>query len=177
MTDRALVLPGRAYPASMPLLFFARLSLEQHGWPVDAVSWELPDGLPEDPSAWVAERAAAAVAAAPADHRIVVAKSLGTRIVGSSMLFGAYVLLTPLLHEPDQVAAVTRLVAAGVPVLLVGGTADFAWSPDAARSTGAELCEVPDADHAMVVPGDAVRSAEAHLEVARAVDRFLTLLR
>lgn len=175
MSRRALVLPGRAYPASMPLLFFTRIALEQHGWPVEAVSWELPDGLPDDPSAWVADRAAPAMSS-PADRWIVAAKSLGTRVVDTDLRFAAYVLLTPLLHEPAQVAAIAGLVERGVPVLLAGGTADFAWSSDAARSTGAAIVEIPDADHALVVPGDAARTAEAHLTVTRAVDAFLTTL-
>ncbi len=176
MSRRALVLPGRAYPASMPLLLFSRLALEQRGWPVEAVSWELPDGLPDDPSAWVADRASTAMSATPAGRWIVAAKSLGTRVVDAGLPFAAYVLLTPLLREPAQVAAIARLAEGGVPVLLAGGTADFAWSPDAARATGATVVEIPDADHALVVPGDAVRSAEAHLTVTRAVDAFLTTL-
>jgi hypothetical protein len=35
---------------------------------------------------------------------------------------------------------------------------------------------VPDADHAMAVPGDAVRTAQVHLEVTRAVDAFVGAL-
>jgi len=92
----------------MPLLFFSGLALEQHGWPVEAVSWELPgDMLPADPSGWVAGHARAAMASAPADTWIVAAKSLGTRVVDAGLPFAGYVLLTPLLTEPAQVSAIS----------------------------------------------------------------------
>jgi hypothetical protein len=176
MTGRALLLPGRAYPVEMPLLLFTGAALEQHGWAVRRVAWSLPDEVPADLDAWVADRAAEAVGDDEGPW-LFAAKSLGTRIVLSTARAQAYVLLTPLLHEPDQVAAITRLVADGVPALLVGGTADFSWSAEAARSTGAQLCEVAGADHGMFVPGDPVATAEAHVAVTRAVDRFLTTLR
>jgi hypothetical protein len=174
---RALVLPGRAYPATMPLLYFTGLALAQHGWPVRAVSWELPRDVP-DVRRWVAERVAAAVAEEPpAERWVFAAKSLGTNIVHADLRADAYVLLTPLLDEPDTVEAVGTLVSDGVPVLLVGGTADQFWSGDGARRTGADVLEVPGADHGMALPGDAVRTAEIHAEVARAVDAFVADLR
>ncbi|MCW2772770.1 MAG: hypothetical protein JWN91_1096 [Nocardioides sp.] len=173
---RALLLPGRAYPTTMPLLFFTGLALAEHGWSPCAVSWKLPPDV-TDPNRWVADRAAAAVAAEPpTDRWLYAAKSLGTRIVHAAadgLRADAYVLLTPLLVEPEAVDAVGALVSDGVPVLIVGGTADRFWSSEGARETGATMLEVPDADHAMAVPGDAVRTAQVHLEVTRAVDAFL----
>jgi hypothetical protein len=78
-----------------------------------------------------------------------------------------------LLVEPEAVDAIGALVSDGVPVLVVGGTGDQFWSASGARATGASMLEVPDADHALAVAGDAVRTAEIHLEVTRAVDAFL----
>jgi pimeloyl-ACP methyl ester carboxylesterase len=173
---RALLLPGRAYPTTMPLLFFTGLALAEHGWTACPVRWTLPPDVP-DSNRWVADRAAAAVAAEPpTDRWLYAAKSLGTRIVHAAtdgLRADAYVLLTPLLVEPEAVDAVGALVSDGVPVLIVGGTADQLWSAEGARETGATMLEVPDADHAMTVPGDAVRTAQVHLEVTRAVDAFL----
>lgn len=40
---RALVLPGAAYTAAMPLLSFARTSLREHGYDVVSAAW---DGVP-----------------------------------------------------------------------------------------------------------------------------------
>ena len=113
------------------------------------------------------------MSAAPAEHWVIAAKSLGTHIVHAGRLADAYVLLTPLLVLPEAVEAITALVADGAQVLLVGGTDDQFWSTDGAYATGAEVVEIPGADHLMFVPGDAVRTAVVHLEVTMAVDAFL----
>ena len=63
-----------------------------------------------------------------------------------------------------------------MPVLLVGGTEDELWSPEAARATGARLLEVPGADHGLEVTGDPGRTAEILDEVARTVSSFLASL-
>lgn len=166
MTGRALLLPGRLYTVDMPLLAVIRERLEQRGWETRPVSWTAPDPVPHD-GTWVGERAAEAVDGDPGPW-LFAAKSLGTRVVQSDLRADVYVLLTPLLADPAHAAAITRLVADGVPVLLVGGTADDLWSSLAAAATGAEVLEVPGADHAM---------AGSHLEVGAAVDAFLADLR
>jgi hypothetical protein len=59
--------------------------------------------------------------------------------------------------------------------LLVGGLADELWDTAVAREladNGCQVLEVADADHSMGT-SDAVRTAEIHLEVARAVEAFL----
>ena len=80
--------------------------------------------------------------------------------------------MTPLLVEP----ALAEAIAANAGrQLLVGGLADQLWDAAVAREladAGCDVLEVADADHGMGT-ADAVRSAEIHLEVARAVDRFL----
>ncbi len=177
---RALILPGRRYAPALPLLQRTRSVLEEHGWSVHEVWWRVPESL-EGINGWVAARAAAAVAEEgalpPAPERwLFAAKSLGTRVVRTGPRADAYVLLTPLLTSAGVVASVTALVAQGVPVLLVGGTEDELWSPEAARATGARLLEVPGADHGLEVTGDPGRTAEILDEVARTVSSFLASL-
>ena len=91
----ALVAPGRAYPPTAPLLDFARVALQQHGFTVQQLWWDSTTRGDENPERWVRRHVAAALAE-------------------------------------------------------------------------------EDADHGMAVPGDAVRTAEIHLEVARAVEAFLS---
>lgn len=170
---RALLLPGRAYAATMPLLELTGRALSEHGWPVTALSWTLTE-VPPDVHRWVADRAAAAVRKEPAQRWLFAAKSMGTHIVHAEDLRAdAYVLLTPLLVEPDAVAAIRRLVSDGVPVLLVGGTGDQFWSGDGALETGAQVLQVPGADHALEVPGDPARTPQVRAEVARSVAGFV----
>ena len=109
-----------------------------------------------------------------ADHVVVVGKSLGTRAASYAAERGLdAVWFTPLLVDP----AVAEAVAANPGrQLLVGGLADELWDAAIARELGDNGCavlEVPDADHGMGTP-DAVRTAEVHLEVARAVHAFLS---
>ncbi len=177
---RALVLPGRRYTPALPLLRVASGVALDHGWSVHEVWWEVPGSL-EGINGWVADRASAAMAEEaalpPAPERwLFVAKSLGTRVVRRGPRADAYVLLTPLLTSPGVVDSLTALVAEGVPVLLVGGTEDDLWSPEAARATGARLLEVPGADHLLEVPGDAARTADILDRVAAGVSSFLAAL-
>lgn len=57
----AVVLPGRAYDATMPALAVVIDVLERQGYDVCAVSWTLTE-MPADPAAWVTERLVAAAA-------------------------------------------------------------------------------------------------------------------
>ncbi len=178
---RALVLPGRLYTPALPLLQLTRGVLEEHGWSVREVWWQVPESL-EGINGWVADQAAAAIveesALPPAPERwLFAAKSLGTRVVRSGPRADAYVLLTPLVTLAGVLASITDLVAEGVPVLLVGGTEDELWSGEAARSTGARVLEVPGADHLMETPTDPARSAEILEQVAAEVSEFLASLR
>jgi len=177
---RALVLPGAVYSPSHPLLEFGRVTLQQHGWSVRQLWWELGGRMDsEERIAWVSDQIAVAVederAIDPSPETwLVMAKSLGTLSVLAEHRAQAYVLLTPLLTSPAVVEGIERLRADDVPVLLVGGTADDLWSADVARRLDCELLEVEGADHGMYVAGDAVRSVEVHLEVTQAVDAFLS---
>lgn len=177
---RALILPGRMYTPALPLLQRTRRVLEDHGWSVHEVWWQVPSSL-EGINRWVTEHATAAMAEesvlAPAPERwLFAAKSLGTRVVRRGPRADAYVLLTPLLTSAGVVDSLTELVSAGVPVLLVGGTEDELWDSRAARSTGARVLEIPGADHLLEIPTDPARSAEILEEIAAEVSSFLAAL-
>jgi len=170
----ALVAPGRAYSPAAPLLDFARLALLQHALTVQQLWWDSTSRGDEDAEAWVRRHVAAAHAREDADHVLVVGKSLGTRAASYAAERGLdAVWFTPLLVDP--------VVAEGIAAnpgrqLLVGGLGDELWDPAVAREladAGCEVREVPDADHSMGTP-DAVRTVEIHLEVARAVDTWLS---
>jgi hypothetical protein len=171
----AVLLPGRSYPVAMPLLTFAGRAALGRGWRVRAVEWTGAPG-PEDAGVdeWVRDELLAAVDDGPG-RVLVVAKSLGTRAAPVAAERGwDAVWLTPLLLDD---AVVAGIAANHGRQLLVGGTADdLAWDHDVAVAlgeAGCEVLEVPDADHAMFVPDDAVRTAEVHVSVTRAVDTFL----
>lgn len=174
----ALVAPGRAYPPSAPLLDFARLALLQHGFTVQQLWWDSTRRGDEDPDAWVRRHVASALATEPphrgrGDHVLVVGKSLGTRAAPYAAERGLDAIwFTPLLVEPQVAEAIASNAGRQ---LLVGGLADELWDAAVAREladAGCAVLEVADADHGMGTP-DAVRTAEIHLEVARAVEAFL----
>jgi len=156
----------------MPLLTFAGRAVQQHGWQVRAVSWSAPELDTEETVRWVGEHLADAVG--DFDGRVlVVGKSLGTCAAAWAGRRGYdAVWLTRLLHLPEVVRAMS---AHGGRQLLVGGTEDPAWDLEAARSTGGEVVEVEGADHGMST-ADAVRTAEVHVEVTRAIDGWLRRL-
>jgi len=172
----ALVAPGRAYSPSAPLLELARRALLQHDLTVQQIWWDATARADKDADAWVRRHVADAHAREDADHVLVVGKSLGTRAATYAAERGLDAIwLTPLLVEP--------VVAEGIAAnpgrqLLVGGLRDELWDASVAREladAGCEVLEVPDADHAMGTP-DVVRTAEIHVEVARAVESFVRVV-
>ena len=174
----ALVLPGRAYAPSAPLLEFARLVLLQRGYAVQQVWWDASTRGPDvGPDVWVREHAAAALAAEvePPRRVVLVGKSLGTWAASyaADCRYDA-IWLTPLLVER---AVVDGIRSSPARQLVVGGSADEFWDASVAGGLVREGCEVmtvPDADHGMCVPGDAVRSASIHTEVTRRMDAFVS---
>jgi hypothetical protein len=172
----AVVVPGRGYPPAAPLTFFAGFVLLQHGWSVRQVWWDPPAHESDEQTlAWVRREVEAAL---PTTGRVlVVAKSLGTLaapVASERGLPAAW--LTPVLDLP----AVPDAIAANpAPQLLVGGSADGLWVGDVVRALagdGCDVLEIPDADHVLMVPGDPVRGVEAHTEVMRALDAWLSRL-
>lgn len=175
----AIVLPGRAYSPTAPLLDFARQALLQHGFSVQQVWWDADTRFEEevrDPEPWVRGRIEEALGEEPADHVVVVGKSLGTWAASYAAERGLDALwFTPLLVRPELAEA---LGANPGRQLLVGGLADDLWDAAVAAElaeSGCDVLEVADADHGMATP-DAVRSAEIQLDVARATDAFLRSL-
>lgn len=172
----ALVVPGRAYPPSAPLLDLARVALLQHHFTVQQLWWDSTTRGEEDPDAWVRRHVEAALAGEDADHVLVVGKSLGTRAASYAAERGLDAIwFTPLLVEPRVAEAIAANAGRQ---LLVGGLADELWDASIGREladNGCDVLEVPDADHGLGTP-DAVRTAEIHLEVARAVEAFLSHL-
>ncbi len=170
----AIVAPGRAYSPSAPLLEYARRALLQHGFTVQQLWWDTTTRAEgDDLEEWVRRHVAEAHAAEDADHVLVVGKSLGTRAASYAAERGLDAIwFTPLLVDP----VVAEAIAANAGrQLLVGGLADELWDAAVAREladAGCDVLEVPDADHSMGTD-DAVRTAEIHLEVARAVEAFL----
>ncbi|UFN43468.1 alpha/beta hydrolase [Nocardioides okcheonensis] len=170
----ALVAPGRSYPPTAPLLDFAKVALLQHGFTVQQIWWDSLTRGEEESEPWVRRHVAAAHAQEDADHVLVVGKSLGTLAASYAAERGLDAIwLTPLLTTP---AVVEALGANAGRQLVVGGLADELWDPAVARELeegGCQVLAVPDADHGMGTR-DAVRTAEIHLEVARAVETYLS---
>jgi hypothetical protein len=178
------VAPGRAYSPSAPLLEFARLALLQHGFTVHQLWWDSTTrGDDDEPEPWVRRHVEAALAREQqhmggGDHVLVVGKSLGTRAASYAAERGLdSIWLTPLLVEPEVAEAIAANPGRQ---LLVGGLADELWDvavarelADSGRDGGCDVLEVADADHGMGT-ADAVRTVEIHLEVARAVEAFLS---
>ncbi len=168
----AVLLPGQNYPTTMPLLTFAGRAAAQRGWQVRAVAWSVPDVDSGAKIDWVGTQLMQTIGTF--DGRVlVVGKSLGTCAADYASQHGYDAIwLTPLLHLPDVVEAMTRNPGRQ---LLIGGTRDPAWDLEIARSTGADIAEIEGGDHGMFAH-DAVRSVELHVEVTRAVDQWLRAL-
>ena len=169
----AVLVPGRGYPPQAPLLFFAGITLLQHGWRVEHHWWDPPPHeTDEQTAAWVREEVAGAL---PSSGRtLVVAKSLGTYAAPLAAERGLPAIwLTPILEVP----AIAEAVAANpAPQLLVGGSADDLWDTAVARdleSATRSVVEIPEADHILMTRGDVLRGVEAHAEVVRAIDGWL----
>ncbi|WP_134765567.1 alpha/beta hydrolase [Nocardioides sp. 1609] len=166
----AVVLPGRAYTATAPLLALAGTVLERNGYGVRAVSWSLPDGVPDDADAWVEARLVEALDGDVPD--LVLAKSLGTRAASYVARQGwPAVWFTPLLRD-DACAAGIR--ANPAPQLVVAGLADDLHDADVAADLPASVTvlEVDGADHALSRGGD-VPPLDVLADVERALDHFL----
>jgi hypothetical protein len=171
----AVVLPGMQYTTQAPLLWFAREAAVAQGYTVLEVLDSLPDGA--DPAGWTRDRARRALdhAAGPATEIVVVGKSLASAAAGlaADRLLPA-VWLTPLLnqdHVLDDVARASR------PALLVGGSQDETWRPDALPDSGLlEIVHLDGLDHSLQRPGDPAASLQALGAVTERVGRFLRSL-
>jgi hypothetical protein len=153
-----VVLPGRGYPPAAPGLAYAGYVLRAAGWRVRDVWWDPPanDSLSlEGEVEWVGDQLASATLGF-AGPVLVVGKSLGTygARLAAERAYPA-IWLTPVLTLVEVVDAIRANPARQ---LLVGGTADRLWDA---------------LDHGLIDPSDAVRSADALLEITRAMVRFV----
>jgi pimeloyl-ACP methyl ester carboxylesterase len=170
ITDRISVLiPGAGYTAQGPLLAYARLAVERRDAQARAITWSPP--IPEDPADRIAWVRAHVLDALGTDRALLIGKSLGTLAAGlAAELELPAIWLTPLLNRPENVEAIA---AAKYPPLLVGGTVDHLWDGPTARRISPHVLEIPDADHALYVPGPVQRTAAVAGQVAEAIESFL----
>jgi hypothetical protein len=176
----AILLPGANYTPDAPLLWFAReVALAARRNVLAVVDTYERD---RDASAWVDERAEAALRHAGSNDRpLLVAKSLTSLAAPLAARLGLPAIwLTPLIGRGGTSvsdAVVEGLTAATAPFLLVGGTSDPSWDGDIARSfPKAEVLELPGADHALQVPSDVARSLDALRTVVEGMSGFVDRL-
>jgi len=172
--DRCVVvLPGMQYTTQAPLLWFAREVAAARGWSALEVLDSLPEG--DDPFGWARNRARRALDRAEADEVVVIGKSLASAAAGlvADRVLPA-VWLTPLL---DRTRVVDDLSRAARPALLIGGSADAVWAPDALADSGLlQVVQLDGLDHSLQRPGDPGASLDALRAVATRIDRFLAEL-
>ncbi|MEH0449732.1 MULTISPECIES: alpha/beta hydrolase [unclassified Streptomyces] len=171
----AVVVPGVGYSPARPLLHFARSVLLQHGWTVQELWWQIPDGFAQftvdDRIAWVERQVAGAIEAEAGACRLVVGKSLGSLACGitaDSNIPAAW--LTPVLTNNHVAAALRRTME---PTLLIGGSADKLWDSRIAASLRHDVLEVPLADHGLELVDDAAGSVDVLRQVVSRLDRFI----
>lgn len=171
---RVVLLPGARYPTRAPLLWFAREVAISRGYGVLEVLDEPAAG--EDPFAWAHDRAQRALDHAPTPLDVVIGKSLSSDAAGlAADRRVAAIWLTPLLDRPGIVAALARTTR---PTLLVGGTADPTWRPDALRdNVMLDQLQLDGLDHGLQLVGDPQASLNALRKVVKRIDRFLGALR
>jgi hypothetical protein len=171
---QVVVLPGMQYSTQAPLLWFARSVAAARGWSVLEVLDSLPEGA--EPFAWARDRARRAIDHAQGDagagEVVVVGKSLASGAAGLVADRGLPAIwLTPLL---DRARVVDDLSRAPRPALLIGGSADETWAPDALADHGLlEIVELDGLDHSLERPGDPIASLGALRAVTERIDRFL----
>jgi len=160
---RALVLPGLNFTADRAVLHYTIRTLLSRRWAVDVVRWR---PARPDVHRWAREQATQLIQ--QSRPRLVVGKSLGTWGLPAAIATGcAGIWLTPLLIDPEQAAL--RLDRRH---LLVGGTADRSWDSAAAAATGAQVMEIPDADHSLETD-DVPASIAILADIQRRLDGFV----
>lgn len=162
-----VVLPGRGYRPDKPLLAVAAQAAADLRWRVRQVWWDAPD---DAAPAWAEAELAAAVQGYDGPIR-VLAKSIGS-FAAPAVAASSYPAcwLTPLLGRP---AVADGIVANAAAQLVVGGTADPLWDSAVAATLPAEVLELPDADHSLVVEGRRNATASAHAEFVRVLTSWL----
>src|SRR5687768_6538248 len=171
-----ILVPGSLGTVQITLLDLAWEALTDRQALIEEVTWTMPEGLVEvGPEPFVRTYVAAALHRLtqrdPSARPILIAKSLGTHAAALAAEHDLPAIwLTPLLHVPAVVEAITRNPA---PQLLIGGTADAAWQPEAARSPGKQVLTIRDANHSLRAPGTLRDFAETLGVVGTAIEDFL----
>lgn len=174
-----VIVPGLGYGPQAPLLDLAGEALADLDAAVETVTWTVPDGLLDiGPEPFVRSHVLAALhrlaKAAPGTQPVIIAKSLGTHAAGlAAERQLPAIWLTPLLYDAAITDAITRNPA---PALLVGGTRDRSWIPDAAARTSKSVVTIDDADHGLRPPGPLRAYANALGTVGTAMEEFLSQL-
>jgi pimeloyl-ACP methyl ester carboxylesterase len=105
---------------------------------------------------------------------VIVAKSLGTHAAGlAAERQLPAIWLTPLLYDDAITDAIARNPA---PALLVGGTRDRSWIPEAAARTGKTVVTIDDADHGLRPLGPLRAYTNALGTIGTAMEEFLSQL-
>jgi hypothetical protein len=172
----AILVPGATGAVQTTLLDLGWEALTDRRASIEQVSWQLPQGLMEvGPEPFVRAHVAAAlhrlIARDPDARPVLIAKSLGTHAATlAADLELPAIWLTPLLTVPPIVDAIARNPARQ---LLIGGTADRWWVPEAARATGQQVLTVRDANHSLRAPGTLRDFAETLGVIGTAIEDFL----
>lgn len=178
----AIVLPGAGYSAQAPLLWYARRAALEAGRSVLTIT-DRYDPEADDPLAWVEERCDGALSHVRSqDPRpLLIAKSLTSlaALTAARQALPA-VWFTPLIAERGSSVAshvLRGLREATAPHILLGGSDDPTWDAGAAAAlSGAEVLELPEADHGLEVPDRVDRSLEHLARATDAVYRFIRAL-
>ncbi|MEU8235863.1 alpha/beta hydrolase [Actinoplanes sp. NPDC048967] len=171
-----ILVPGGIGIVQTTLLDLGWEALNDRQARIEKVTWTMPEGLMEvGPEPFVRTCVAAAlhrlVQRDPDARPVLIAKSLGTHAATlAADLELPAIWLTPLLTVPPLVDAITRNPA---PQLLIGGTADPWWVPEAARSTGQQVLTIRDANHSLRAPGTLRDFAETLGVIGTAIEDFL----
>jgi hypothetical protein len=170
LTGRALLLPGAHYDVRRHGLFWPTRTLLDKGWLVTRAEWDgdewgdEADGFIRD----VVERLAAE--APPAPRTVIVGKSVGSLAIPWAAERGLPgIWLTPLLHLDHIRTALAQEPRS----LLVGGTADESWTPDAMCRERHQLVEVDGMDHGMFVGTGWRDTFAAMTTILESIERFL----
>lgn len=172
------LVPGRGYSAERPLLHFAGLAFEKHGWTARQVRW--PSLLPprgtdlalwrQELRSYVHDYLGEVLAAEPDPRVAVVGKSMGAFAAAQAADRGLpAVWLTPILRESELPGDLRR---ASAPYMLLGSAADPTWDPAVARGLGRQFYETEHADHGLEIDDDPLASIEILRQVTAAIDSF-----
>ena len=171
-TQRIAVLaPGAGYTIQAPLLAYARLAVERRDAEVRPIEWRFPEDFDDSMKQRFDLVLSQVAETLGDDSALIIGKSLGSLAAPLAAVRALPAIwLTPLLTLPEVVEAIQ---AAERPPLLIGGGADRSWDGAVARRISPHVLEIPDANHALYVPGPVSSTAAAAAQVADAVEAFI----